>query len=122
MRRLLTPLLLLLLTMGCLPASYPMMAPKAETVSPTQVASCKNTQNWHNAWVVLGAILGATSGAGGGIVSQLSDTGQKLGVGIAAASSGALAALATAFAGVTAGTFSQDNCPVILQQAEALKH
>jgi hypothetical protein len=109
-------ILVILLATGCIPAAYP----KAFTVTaatPTEVASCKNTQSWHNAWVVLGAVLGAASGAGGGITSQLTDTGQKLGVGIAAASSGALAALATAFAGVTAGTFSENNCPTVLQQA-----
>jgi hypothetical protein len=69
----------------------------------------------------MGAIFGALSGLGGLSSGVITDSGQKLGVGIGAGVAGALSTLSTALAGVEADAYSQNNCQVILQQSDAAK-
>jgi hypothetical protein len=86
--------------------------------SPIQISSCEKTRDWHNVWVVMGAIFGALSGVGGLGTTLATDSNVKLGIGIGSGASGAIGTLATALAGVEAAKFSTDNCQVILQQAQ----
>jgi hypothetical protein len=111
----------LLLLTGCLsyPGAITFQAPRAP--SPTEIQSCQKTRNWHNAWVILGAVFGALSGLGGLSSGLLTDSGQKLAVGIAAGSAGAFGTISSALAGLEASTYADNNCQVVLQQSDEAK-
>jgi hypothetical protein len=95
---------------GVAPGSVP--AP-----SPLMVASCQKTMDWHNAWVVAGAVFGGLSGAGGAADALTTNKTAQTGVGIGVIGSGIFGAVATTAAGVTANTYATEGCAQILQQA-----
>lgn len=109
--------LLLAFSTGCIPAVSPHVF-RIEAPTTQQIASCKSTRTWHNIWIVLGAFFGAGSGLSGALTPLVTgDQNAPLGLGIASAASGGVAALMTALAGVSAETYSLDDCQTILEQA-----
>jgi len=117
--------LLSLFLVGCLhePQALPrdgrLGAEKVAAPPPTaqQIASCKSTKSWHNAWILTSAILGGAGGATGSAAAITSNVDVQHGVAIAAVSAGLIAVLATAEAGITADDYSSANCVQILQEA-----
>jgi hypothetical protein len=71
---------------------------------------------WHNIWVLSGTVLGGVGGAGGTADAVSTDHNVQTGIAIGIAAAGLLGAISTAAAGITANTYSNDNCPAILQQ------
>jgi len=111
-------LLLLLLLAGCIqPVTAHSPVFRAEVPTQQQVSHCQGVRTAHNWWIVLGALFGAGSGASGVSTIATDDQGVKLGIGIATAAAGGLATLFTALAGISADTYSTDNCQTILQEA-----
>jgi hypothetical protein len=88
-----------------------------EPPTPAQVASCKSTRSWHNFWILSSAILGGAGGATGAGAAISDDKTVQEGVAIGAVSAGILAAFSTAEAGITADTYSTNNCVQVLQSA-----
>jgi len=110
---------LALLLVGCIhqpTAQHTLGAVQAPPPNPALVASCNNTMSWHNAWVLAGTVLGGVGGAGGAVDAVSTDHNVQTGIAIGIAAAGLLGAISTAAAGITANTYSNDNCPAILQQ------
>ncbi len=120
--------LLILGTVGCIttprvpsPAAGGLkLTPPVTAPNPALVASCQSTQNWHNALILLGSVLGGSSGVTAAIDTSTTNQTAKNGIDIGAAIAAGIAATSTVVAGFEANTFAQNNCEnILLQNAEA---
>jgi hypothetical protein len=115
---------LALLLVGCIhkPSAQHLMgavpgAVQAPPPNPALVSSCETTRTWHNIWVLSGTVFGALGGAGGTADAISTDKNFQTGVDVGLIAAGVLGAISSGAAGITADTYSTDNCAQILQQA-----
>lgn len=106
-------------TVSCIGRPEPRMglatAPSPPTA--TQVSNCESTRTWHNIWTMTGTVFGGLAGASGAADSVTQDKNAQLGIGIGVATSGVIAAVAAAAAGIEADNYSTENCTVVLSAA-----
>ncbi len=108
-----------LVLLGCIhePEHRAGAIPGVPVPSPAQVSSCESTRSWHNFWVMSGAFFGAAVGAEGSADAVTTNKTAQAGIGIGTATSGVLAAVSAAAAGIEADTYASSNCQAILSQA-----
>ena len=115
---------LCLLAAGCIKtpqSQFVIGAPAVAPPSPTLVAACNKTQDWHNVWVVAGSILGGLGGAGGTVSGFTSDQTAKTGIAIGAGASGFLGGLAAVSAGLEAARYASLGCDAALRAQAAVE-
>jgi hypothetical protein len=113
-------LLLPFLLVGCIhePASRPHTGMMATPPPPAAlVASCQSARTWHNWWVLSGALFSGLGGSGATVsaVSQNMDHTEQTALNVSVAVAAVYGGLAGAAAGITADSYSQNNCPAVLQ-------
>ena len=87
--------------------------------APALVASCQSTRTWHNIWVLAGSVFGGAGGLTGAAATISSNSTVQEGIAIGAVTAGLIGAVSTAAAGITADSYSTQNCQQILQQSAA---
>lgn len=109
---------------GCIPQPKTALGLPLGAAPPTpeQISSCQNLRSWQNVWTVLGAALGAGTGAAGTTEALTTDKTVQIAIGVTGACSGVIAAIATTAAGLDASQYTTDNCQTILSEAMAAVH